>query len=62
MQQLTEIARKANTNGELIGINSAIASQTGAMLDSFAIPINSENLIQVCSVNRGILGVAFLLL
>jgi S1-C subfamily serine protease len=33
MQQLTEIARIVNTNGELIGINSAIASQTGAMLD-----------------------------
>jgi hypothetical protein len=43
MQQLIpEIAEAlVNTNGELIGINSAIASQTGSYAGySFAIPVN----------------------
>jgi serine protease Do len=54
-----------NTNGELIGINSAIASQTGSYAGySFAIPVNLakkilDDLKQYGSVNRGILGVAF---
>jgi Do/DeqQ family serine protease len=54
-----------NTNGELIGINSAIASQTGSYAGySFAIPINLakkilDDLKKYGSVNRGILGVAF---
>jgi Do/DeqQ family serine protease len=54
-----------NTNGELIGINSAIASQTGSFTGySFAIPVNLakkilDDLKQYGSVNRGILGVAF---
>jgi serine protease Do len=54
-----------NTNGELIGINSAIASQTGSYAGySFAIPVNLakkilNDLKQYGSVNRGVLGVAF---
>lgn len=54
-----------NTDGELIGINSAIASQTGSYAGySFAIPVNLakkilDDLKQYGSVNRGILGVAF---
>lgn len=54
-----------NTDGELIGINSAIASQTGSYSGySFAIPVNLakkilDDLKQFGSVNRGILGVAF---
>ena len=54
-----------NTDGELIGINSAIASQTGSYSGySFAIPVNLakkilDDLKQFGSVNRGILGVSF---
>ncbi len=54
-----------NTDGELIGINSAIASQTGSYSGySFAIPVNLaikilNDLKQYGSVNRGVLGVAF---
>jgi serine protease Do len=54
-----------NTNGELIGINSAIASQTGSYAGyAFAIPVNLakkilDDLKQYGSVNRGVLGVAF---
>jgi len=54
-----------NTNGELIGINSAIASQTGSYAGyAFAIPVNLakkilDDLKQYGSVNRGILGVSF---
>jgi serine protease Do len=54
-----------NTNGELIGINSAIASQTGSYAGyAFAIPVNLakkilDDIKQYGSVNRGILGVAF---
>jgi Do/DeqQ family serine protease len=54
-----------NTNGELIGINSAIASQTGSYAGyAFAIPVNLANKIlddlkRYGSVKRGVLGVAF---
>lgn len=52
-----------NTNGELIGINTAIASLTGSYAGySFAIPVNivttvADNLIQFGSVKRGSLGI-----
>jgi S1-C subfamily serine protease len=50
-----------NTNGELIGINSAIASQTGSYAGyAFAIPVNFKKILddlkQYGSVNRGVLG------
>jgi serine protease Do len=54
-----------NTDGELIGINSAIASQTGSYAGySFAIPVNLakkilDDLKEYGSVKRGILGVAY---
>ncbi len=54
-----------NTAGELIGINSAIASQTGSYAGySFAIPINLakkilDDLKNFGVVKRGVLGVAF---
>lgn len=54
-----------NTNGELVGINSAIASQTGSYAGyAFAIPVNLAKKIlgdlqQYGSVQRGVLGVAF---
>ncbi|QJX48062.1 PDZ domain-containing protein [Hymenobacter taeanensis] len=54
-----------NTNGELIGINSAIASQTGSYAGySFAIPVNLAKKIlgdlkEYGSVKRGLLGVSF---
>jgi len=54
-----------NTNGELIGINSAIASQTGSYAGyAFAIPVNLakkilDDLREFGSVKRGVLGVAF---
>jgi serine protease Do len=54
-----------NTKGELIGINSAIASQTGSYSGyAFAIPVNLakkilDDLKQYGSVKRGVLGVAF---
>ena len=52
-----------NTQGELIGINAAIASQTGSYAGySFAIPSNIaqkviEDLIEFGQVQRGMLGV-----
>ncbi|MEO5643203.1 MAG: Do family serine endopeptidase [Bacteroidia bacterium] len=52
-----------NTNGELIGINSAIASQTGSFAGySFAIPVNLvrkvvADLMEFGTVQRGYLGV-----
>lgn len=52
-----------NTKGELIGINTAIASMTGSYAGySFAIPVNivtrvADNLIQYGSAKRGTLGV-----
>jgi len=52
-----------NTQGELIGINSAIASTTGSYAGySFAIPVNivtrvADNLIQYGSAKRGTLGI-----
>ncbi|MBZ9651045.1 trypsin-like peptidase domain-containing protein [Psychroflexus montanilacus] len=52
-----------NTRGELIGINTAITSQTGSFIGySFAIPSNNarkivENLIEFGSVRKAILGV-----
>jgi len=54
-----------NTDGELIGINSAIASQTGSYAGySFAIPINLakkilDDLKNFGVVKRGVLGVSF---
>lgn len=52
-----------NTNGELIGINTAIASQTGSYSGySFAVPVNlvqkvMKDLIDYGIVQRGFLGV-----
>jgi len=54
-----------NTNGELIGINSAIASQTGSYAGyAFAIPVNLakkilDDLKNFGTVKRGVLGVSF---
>lgn len=54
-----------NVNGQLIGINSAIASPTGYYSGySYAIPVNIvkkviNDLIQYGSVQRGFLGVTF---
>ena len=54
-----------NTDGELIGINSAIASQTGSYAGyAFAIPVNLakkilDDLKEFGVVNRGVLGVSF---
>jgi len=54
-----------NTNGELIGINSAIASQTGSYAGyAFAIPVNLakkilDDLKEFGVVKRGVLGVSF---
>lgn len=54
-----------NTSGELIGINSAIASQTGSYAGyAFAIPVNLAKKIlgdlqKYGTVRRGVLGVAF---
>ena len=52
-----------NTKGELVGINSAIASETGSYSGySFAVPVNIANkvvndLMQFGEVQRGFLGV-----
>lgn len=52
-----------NTNGELIGINTAIASNTGAYSGySFAIPVNMvkkvvDDLLEYGNVQRGFIGV-----
>jgi serine protease Do len=54
-----------NTSGELIGINSAIASQTGSFAGyAFAIPVNLakkilNDLKNFGEVRRGVLGVSF---
>jgi S1-C subfamily serine protease len=54
-----------NTDGELIGINSAIASQTGSYAGyAFAIPVNLakkilDDLKNFGVVRRGVLGVSF---
>lgn len=54
-----------NTNGELVGINTAIASQTGSYAGyAFAIPVNLakkilDDLQKYGAVKRGILGVSF---
>ncbi|TSD67279.1 PDZ domain-containing protein [Inquilinus sp. KBS0705] len=54
-----------NTNGQLIGINAAIASQTGSYEGyGFAIPVNLakkivDDLIKYGTVKRGLLGVSF---
>ncbi len=54
-----------NTSGELIGINSAIASQTGSYAGyAFAIPVNLakkilDDLKKYGTVKRGVLGVSF---
>jgi serine protease Do len=54
-----------NTNGELIGINAAIASQTGSYAGyGFAIPVNLaskilDDLMKFGKVKRGFLGVSF---
>lgn len=53
-----------NTRGELVGINSAIASNTGSYTGySFAIPVNivqkvANDLLQYGEVQRGFLGVS----
>lgn len=53
-----------NTNGELIGINSAIASATGSYTGySFAIPVNlvkkvMDDLVEFGNVQRGFIGVS----
>jgi S1-C subfamily serine protease len=52
-----------NINGELIGINTAISSQTGSYIGySFAVPSNIarkvvENIMEFGNVQNGILGV-----
>lgn len=52
-----------NTKGELIGINTAITSQTGSFIGySFAVPSNNakkiiEDLIEYGSVRKAVLGV-----
>jgi serine protease Do len=54
-----------NTSGQLIGINAAIASNTGSYLGySFAIPVNIvkkvvDDLLQYGEVQRAYLGVSF---
>ena len=54
-----------NTNGELVGINTAIASQTGSYAGyAFAIPVNLatkilDDLKKYGSVKRAVLGVSF---
>lgn len=54
-----------NTGGQLVGINSAIASQTGSYAGyAFAIPVNLakkilDDLKAYGAVKRGVLGVAF---
>lgn len=54
-----------NTDGELVGINAAIASQTGSYAGyGFAIPVNLakkivSDLKQYGTVKRGLLGVTF---
>ncbi len=53
-----------NTTGELVGINSAIASNTGAYAGySFAIPVNivkkvMDDLLEYGNVQRGFIGVS----
>ena len=53
-----------NTRGELIGINTAIASQTGSYTGyGFAVPVNlvkkvMDDLLKFGKVQRGVLGVA----
>ncbi|MCC7232624.1 MAG: Do family serine endopeptidase [Bacteroidia bacterium] len=53
-----------NTRGELVGINSAIASTTGSYAGySFAIPVNlvrkvMDDLVEYGSVQRGFIGVS----
>ncbi len=55
-----------STNGQLIGINTAIASQTGSYTGyGFAIPVNlvkkvMDDLLKFGKVQRGVLGVAIL--
>ncbi|WCO02822.1 S1C family serine protease [Psychroserpens ponticola] len=55
-----------NTNGELVGINTAISSQTGSYIGySFAVPSNIarkvvEDIIEFGNVQNGILGVSLL--
>lgn len=55
-----------NTNGELIGINSAIASPTGSYAGySYAIPVNIakkivNDLIQFGTVQRAYLGISYM--
>ena len=52
-----------NTNGELIGINTAITSETGSYVGySFAVPSNNarkviEDILEYGNVQRGILGI-----
>lgn len=54
-----------NPSGELVGINSAIASQTGSFAGySFAVPVNLmrkvfNDIVEFGAVQRGFIGVAF---
>ncbi|MBC7720751.1 MAG: Do family serine endopeptidase [Pedobacter sp.] len=54
-----------NTNGELIGINSAIASQSGSYIGySYAIPVNIvkkvvNDIVKFGTVQRAFLGIAY---
>lgn len=55
-----------NTNGDLVGINTAISSQTGSYVGySFAVPSNIarkvvEDIMEYGSIQKGILGVSAL--
>ena len=55
-----------NTNGDLIGINTAITSQTGSYVGySFAVPSNIakkvvDDLLEYGKVQKGILGISYL--
>jgi len=55
-----------NTNGDLIGINTAISSQTGSYVGySFAVPSNIakkvvDDLLEYGDVKKGILGINFI--
>ncbi len=54
-----------NTNGELIGINSAIASQTGGYIGySYAIPVNivkkiANDIVKFGTVQRAFIGITY---
>ena len=55
-----------NTNGDLVGINTAITSQTGSYVGySFAVPSNVakkvvEDILEFGNVQKGILGISYI--